>query len=556
MTTRLTAVLVVSVLLGLLAAARTHAGPAPGWKTLEPGLELGEFRLPEASFLGDSTLHVVRVDPQMWDLRLLNASAPGNGRPLTAKAWAQREALVAAINPAMYRADHRTSTGLMRTPGHVNNPKLNADQSLLAFDPLVADVPRVKIIDRECDDFETWSRRYGSLAQSIRMLSCKGRNVWSQGPRKWSAAAIGTDRAGRVLLLHVRSPYSMHDLVENLRRLPLDLERALYGEGGPEAQLYVRAGGEEHEFVGSFETGFNENADNDHAWPVPNVIGVVPRTARGERTGAPLPDDPPPAGGSAVQARIDADLRAGKPLLAHVVVALCDNEHQGIVPVPAALGDGQDPRSNLYWGAMYGVKTFLARGAGWRPAGALPAPAPPVLDRVVLRSTVQRSGRPVEAYVVAEAWDGRAMRGAIERFLALASGRNPETLQLAGPGAAPPLAACGAAHLVAFVGHNGLMDFRLAAAPDPAPGAPPRSSAVLACASKSHFLDPLRGGGSHPLLLTNGLMAPEAYSLDALVRAWFAGESAAGVRDAAAAAYARHQRCGREAARNLFWAGP
>lgn len=40
-----------------------------------------------------------------------------------------------------------------------------------------------------------------------------------------------------------------------------------------------------------------------------------------------------------------------------VFVALCDNVNQGIVPVPAALGDGEDVKNNLYWGARYGVKT-------------------------------------------------------------------------------------------------------------------------------------------------------------------------------------------------------
>ena len=60
---------------------------------------------------------------------------------------------------------------------------------------------------------------------------------------------------------------------------------------------------------------------------------------------------------AAVQARIDQDHQRGAPVVVHVVVALCDNEHQGIVPVPATLGNGQDPRNNLYWGALYGVRT-------------------------------------------------------------------------------------------------------------------------------------------------------------------------------------------------------
>jgi hypothetical protein len=34
----------------------------------------------------------------------------------------------------------------------------------------------------------------------------------------------------------------------------------------------------------------------------------------------------------------------------HVFVALADNQHQGIVPVAAILGNGEDPQHNLYWG--------------------------------------------------------------------------------------------------------------------------------------------------------------------------------------------------------------
>jgi hypothetical protein len=111
------------------------------------------------------------------------------------------------------------------------------------------------------------------------MISCRGRNVWSQQPKRWSAAAIGADERGRILFLHARSPYSVHDLIEMLQELPLGLERAMYVEGGPEAQLYVESGGEALELVGSYETDFNENDDNAAAWPVPNVVAIRRRAA-------------------------------------------------------------------------------------------------------------------------------------------------------------------------------------------------------------------------------------------------------------------------------------
>lgn len=49
-----------------------------------------------------------------------------------------------------------------------------------------------------------------------------------------------------------------------------------------------------------------------------------------------------------LQSRLNELQESDEPVVVHAVVALCDNENQGIVPVPASLGDGQSPRTNLY----------------------------------------------------------------------------------------------------------------------------------------------------------------------------------------------------------------
>ncbi|HEY6946849.1 MAG TPA: hypothetical protein VI431_17050, partial [Candidatus Acidoferrum sp.] len=58
----------------------------------------------------------------------------------------------------------------------------------------------------------------------------------------------------------------------------IGLVAAQHLEGGPEAQLYVHVGATELEMVGSYETAFTENDANSAAWPVPNILGVRPRT--------------------------------------------------------------------------------------------------------------------------------------------------------------------------------------------------------------------------------------------------------------------------------------
>src|SRR5262245_11210914 len=178
-----------------------------------------------------------------------------------------------------------------------------------------------------------------------------------------------------------------------------------------------------------------------------------------------------PAAAEDTQARITRDLAEGRPIVVHVVVALCDNVHQGIVPVPKHLGNGQDPGSNLYWGAEFGVRSYLSRQAVWtRVPVAIPGYGA-VLDRAVFFAQIQRDGQAAPVYVVADAWDGASIRAAIERFLKMAGGGSPEEISFLRGTSTVSLAAGGSAHLVAFVGHDGLMDFSL---PRPTPAAPGR----------------------------------------------------------------------------------
>lgn len=260
----------------LLALTCAQAADAqPTWQTLEPGLEYGLFDGPPADE-GDGKIAIVRVDPARFELRLLNASAPGEGALLTARRWAYRAGASAAINASMYQEDYRTSVSLMRTRDHVNQRRLSKDKAVLAFDPVVSGVPPVRIVDRECHDLAAAERSYASLVQSIRMISCDRRTVWAPSERRFSSAAVGVDAKGRVLFIHARSAWPVHDLAQALLALPIGLAQAMYVEGGPQAQLFARGGGREIERVGEFE-GAARAAASGRAWPVPNVLVAVRR---------------------------------------------------------------------------------------------------------------------------------------------------------------------------------------------------------------------------------------------------------------------------------------
>ena len=227
----------------------------------------------------------------------------------------------------------------------------------------------------------------------------------------------------------------------------------------------------------------------------------------------------------------------------HVFVALCDNQHQGIVPVPKALGDGDDPANNLYWGALYGTKAFLKRSKDWKLVATQKQPSKPVLERAVFE---HKSG---DAYLVADAYRGRAIKKAVQDFLNAAAGNGAGKLKCD----AESIAIRGGADLVVYVGHNGLMDFTVAR-PQRAPGPGARQAIILACKSKPYFQPILTRLQCRAVLLTTGFMAPEAYTLEAALSGWLHGETGPAIKDRAVRAYHKYQKCGLTAARRLFYA--
>jgi len=286
------------------------------------------------------------------------------------------------------------------------------------------------------------------------------------------------------------------------------------------------------------------------------LLGVLLAFAIGcDGSNAHPPQPPPMATRSRVSpAESDRAQETRTYKVVHVVVALCDNTHQSIVPVPSSLGNGEDPKNNLYWGAMYGVKTFFKRSPAWRLL-----PPPPqgwqrlsiILDRAVFESVATTP--PV--YVVADAYSGSHMREALRDFFAAASGERAAKINLGAAAKNGIIRAGKNADIICFVGHNGLMDVAAPSIRRKTNAAHPDHAIILACKSRDYFLAPLHRTHCTPLLTTTGLMAPEAYTLDAAIRGWANGDAPEIIRKKASAAYARYQKISEASAHKLFSSG-
>lgn len=227
----------------------------------------------------------------------------------------------------------------------------------------------------------------------------------------------------------------------------------------------------------------------------------------------------------------------------HVLVALCDNTYQGIVPVPAKIGNGQDPYNNLYWGCAYGVKNFFKKSSEWRLIKTQKIDSL-LLERLIFEHASKNF------YLIADAYNGKYIKTCTEDFLLSCSGKKKDTLHINNT----VIGTHGNAKLMSYIGHDGLMDFQLPDAYKNADGQT-RDCIILACISKSYFSPYIRSAKANPLIWTTGLMCPEAYTLHDALTGYVNKESNEAIRTRAARAYSTFQKCSEKAARSLLVTG-
>lgn len=231
----------------------------------------------------------------------------------------------------------------------------------------------------------------------------------------------------------------------------------------------------------------------------------------------------------------------------HIFVALCDNKYQGIVPVPTGIGNGQKPNSNLYWGCGYGIKHYFHKKTEeWTLVKTFKSTDSLILDRRLFKH------RDSNIYMLADAYNGKEIYSCNEDMVLSLFGKFPTQIEYK----KQTLNFGGSSNLVAYIGHNGLMDFdlniNLDLIEETTIERPQKDCIILACASRSYYTPFVQAANAHPLVWTTSLMAPEAYTLDWALTAWVLNKTPEQVSEQAAQAYNHYQNCGINGARRLL----
>ena len=107
--------------------------------------------------------------------------------------------------------------------------------------------------------------------------------------------------------------------------------------------------------------------------------------------------------------------------------------------------------------------------------------------------------------------------------------------------------------MLVFNGHNGLMDTDVDIVYDH--DEVEKEAIAIACVSAPYFKEYLQAVNAYPTLMTNHLLAPEAYVLENVFDAWTLLQNEKKIHHAAGSAYNQYQKCGLKGAKRLFKTG-
>ena len=236
----------------------------------------------------------------------------------------------------------------------------------------------------------------------------------------------------------------------------------------------------------------------------------------------------------------------GEPIVVMAHVPLCDNRvlHCG----NKHMGDGDAPMTNLYWNTDEGFLGWFGRKkSGWTAVSIESSGAPDdVLDARVwhrrFAPTAAWRSRgvkdPFDVYIVVWAWRGIDIDQTLAAYLDDVYGDTARTITLADH---TQLAAGGASTIVAWVGHNRLMDVAPIDWKARAANSSTRTRGVIAeaCQTAPYMAADVSSPTRVPLLMTNDFLFAGAHAFEGVVTAFGRGGSLAEIRALATEQYAQ-----------------
>lgn len=248
---------------------------ADNWVLLADGISYIEQTAPDSSFVNDSKISILKIDPSKAEFEFKSATQ-NEKEKLCVVDYAEKFNYNIVINAGMYDLSNqiRSKGMLINDKEHANNPNLYPSYNMMiCANPKKEGIPNCQVADLTKTPYASLKNQYHSFAQGLRMIDGDGNPMaWNKRVQYCSQLIVAEDKNGMIYYIFTRSPYT-HNYMINFM-MNMGLKNAVYMEGGPQTSLFVDINEHRIEKLGSFVSKTFPTDANNEFWVLPNVIGI------------------------------------------------------------------------------------------------------------------------------------------------------------------------------------------------------------------------------------------------------------------------------------------
>ena len=243
------------------------------WQNLAAGLAFSRWSVQSESRVLD-VITILRFNPDQWAFKVFY-----NSTPKTLQEWQQITKAPIVCNGGFFQENYRPVGRILVNGASIGPTKNNSMKGMFLAEPKsgLDKIPKARLIDLKEEKSEETISQYDQGIQSFPvLLDSKGQVRVNPSNFQANRTVIAQDIQGHILILITERPFfTLYDLGNYLKALPLGIAFALNLDGGYRTQLAIQVKGFRYVHAGQGET--QETARlffPEGTVKLPSVIGI------------------------------------------------------------------------------------------------------------------------------------------------------------------------------------------------------------------------------------------------------------------------------------------
>lgn len=246
------------------------------WKELAPGLAFYRWPVTSGSQVLD-TIVLLRIKPDQWAFKVFY-----NAIPKTLQEWQQASGAAVVVNGGFFQENFKPAGRILVGGVSVGPLRNKSMKGMFLSEPRKGfeQLPKARLIDLKDEGAEETIGQYEQGIQSFPvLLDPKGQVRVNPSSFQANRTVVAQDNQGNILIFVTEKPFfTLYDLGNYLKKMPLGLTFALNLDGGYRTQLSVQLKNFKYLQAGQGET---QDAARlffpEGAVKLPSVLGIFPR---------------------------------------------------------------------------------------------------------------------------------------------------------------------------------------------------------------------------------------------------------------------------------------